>query len=72
VNQVFGELAGGEVVAQLPAIAAQHEEGAVAMARIGEAHDFEGTLCSAVPPICCHLSDTRIRWPFFSAMASTS
>jgi hypothetical protein len=44
---VFGELAGGEVVAEFPTVAHEHEEGSHRLARcdgVGEAHDIKRDL----------------------------
>ena len=65
VDQVLGELAGREVVAQLPAVTAEHEDSArsacPAVTASARHITSNGTFCSAVPPVCCHLREMRMR-----------
>jgi hypothetical protein len=60
---MFDELLGGEVVAELPAVAVEHEEGSHlvtccdASARYGMVNEV---FCSAVPLVWSHMSETRL------------
>ena len=60
---MFDELPGGEVVAGLPTVAVEHEEGSHlvtccdASARYGMVNEV---FCSAVPLVWSHMSETRL------------